>query len=107
MTVERFGPSVDPEVRQEVRDKRKLRERQQEADVMHVMSHPAGQRFVAAIIDDCGLYKANPDMGKRSVALGLRELALRCDPTVWRAIEAEVIARRITPTNKPKENSDE
>ena len=82
------------------------RQRQLEQDARVVFSSESGRRFLAALIDNCGLYHPNPDMGKRSVALGLRASVIRCDPKLWSAIEAEILARRIEP-QKSKENSDE
>lgn len=83
------------------------RQRQFDEDVKFVFSHPSGRRFIAALIDNCGLYRTNPDMGKRAVALDLRAAALKIDPALWRGIETEILARRIEPSKSPKENEDE
>ena len=82
------------------------RQRQLEADARVVFSSEPGRRFLAALIDNCGLYHPNPDMGKRSVALGLRASIIKCDPRLWSAVEAEILARRIE-SQKPKETPDE
>ena len=113
---EEGGPSQDPEARKLVRDTLKERDRQQAADVLAVVSSPHGQRFLAWIMEDCGLLKTSfiDDQrlaafkdGRRSVASQLCGVAIACDPKYWRAIEDAMLARRIQPSNKPKENQNE
>lgn len=89
--------------------KSKLEERQKilDAAMRSVLADPNGRLVFATLIDDCGLYHPSPDMGKRSVALGIRAKALKLDPKLWFALEAEIVARRIEPENKPKEIEDE
>lgn len=112
MSEQHDGPSSDPVFRQEVRDTQKERDRRLVSDTLAVMSSGSGQRFLAWLLDDCGLLRtrfieaareAAFQEGRRSVASQLCGVAIACDPKHWRAIEDEMIARRIVPTNKPKE----
>ena len=72
-----------------------------------VLSTPDGRLVVANLMLNCGLYHPSPDLGKRSVALGLREKAIRLDPKLWSALDAEILALRIDPQTSPKESEDE
>ncbi len=101
------GDAANQTVRKFVRDTAAERKKQLDLDKKYVFTSPSGLRFVAQLIFECGLYAANPDMGKRSVALGLRAAALKCGESVWHDIEKEIIAKRIDPTNAPKEIEDE
>jgi hypothetical protein len=86
---------------------RKERQRQLDEDARFVFTHPSGRRFVAALLDNCGLYALSPDLGKRSVAVGLRDKAIMLDPKIWSAIDAEIVARRIAPPKPPVEVEDD
>lgn len=72
-----------------------------------VLATPDGRLIMASLMLECGLYHPSPDLGKRSVALGLREKAIRLDPKLWSALDAEILALRIDPQTKPKEPEDE
>lgn len=91
-----------------IKSQQEERQRQLDEDARFVFSHPSGRRFVAALMDNCGLYHLNPDLGKRAVAIGLRDKALKIDPKLWTGIEAEILARRIEPPKKQdKETEDD
>lgn len=84
------------------------RQRQLDEDTKYVLSNASGRRFVAALMDNCGLYHPSPDPGARGVALRLRAKLISLDTKLWSAIEAEILARRIeTPKPKKDEDSDE
>lgn len=102
-----FGPSTSASIHKYVKQTQQDRKRQLEADQKFVFSNPAGRRFVAALIWECGLYQSNPDMGKRSVALGLRAAALACGEEHWHAIEKEIVDKRIDPKNAPRQEPED
>jgi hypothetical protein len=113
---EEGGSSQDPEARRFVRDTVKERNRQQAADALFVCGSPQGQRFLAWLLAEVGLYnevfneaprRSAFDEGRKSVGNRVRRVAIATGSRNWLAIEAEVIARRIEPTNKPKEKTDE
>jgi hypothetical protein len=78
-----------------------------DADFRAVLTSPAGRRVIAFLVCDCGLYSIHPDLGKRSVALVLRDKAIMLDPKIWSAIEAEILARRVESPKPPVEVEDD
>lgn len=110
------GPSTNRATRQRVNDTIEERKRQQAADALFLCSRPEGRRFIAYLIDEVGLFRevfseaprrSAFDEGRKSVGHLLRRIAIATDPANWTAIEAQILARKIDPTNKPKEIQDE
>lgn len=110
------GAAANPVIRKEIRDTHDERDRRLVADTLAVLSTPTGQRFLAYLLEDCGLLRTNfvedPrrsafNEGRRSVASQLCGVIMACDVKYWRAVEDAMIARRIPPTNKIKETDNE
>jgi len=117
MTEIREGPATDPVIRQQERDSYKRRRLQLAADTLEVCSASQGQRFLAWLLDDLGMYR-KPQFTdsvrlaafaecRRAVADSLRYVILATGEANWFAIEREMLKRTTVPTNeRSKETSD-
>ena len=54
-------------------------EAQNVKDFANILRHPAGARFLAGLIDFCGVFSDNPDDGARKVGLMIYRMALDVD----------------------------
>jgi len=109
MTEVREGPATDPQVRKDARDSYKRRRLQTAADTKDLCSSVQGQRFLAWLLDDLGMFRKQAFTDsvrlaafaecRRSIADGLRSVILATGEGNWHAVEREIERRRTEPTN--------
>lgn len=93
--------------------RRQVRERRQaEADMREMLAAPAARRFLARLIDACGVFTLNPALdgraeGRREIGLWLVAEINTVRPAAFAELQMEIVGRRLTDADDGEETDDE